>query len=255
MIDGIHWRSCSCLLYRASILSLTLSCITTLGAQRFSVSAYAGLEGEAVTTTKNILVEDMVVNGNATAVVDWAFSVQGNYQVNDRLSLHLSIDKRLDYLFGYIIRHPEPPPFNYGTKVGTVGGNDWAVTFTPRLRLINLGRVKVSGFLGLGASRILRYKPAVNGSGTADFGAGYETVTELWNLLDDHPTKTALLASGGLVIDYRRISLQLRYLNTLSRSITDPFTFRGETYPYVNRRDGLQLMVGYTLPIGKRSSD
>ncbi len=66
-----------------------------------------------------------------------------------------------------------------------------------------------------------------------------------------HPT---WIGTFGLALRYRRFVLQTRYLKTLSHSITRPIEFEGRTYPWLNKRDGLQLTLGYRIPIGGKSN-
>ena len=229
--------------------------VVDLGAQRLSITPYLGLEGEAVTTTQNIIVEDMEVDGDATAVIDLTFGLRTGYRISDRLTVNFDINRRTTYLFGFLIRHPEVAPFFRGTKAGTVGGNDWMISVAPHLTILSTERFRLSVLTGLGFSRIFPFAPAVNGrKGMMNFGPGYESLTALYNLLEAHPIRTVAIGTAGFIVQHRRFSLQVRYIKTLSRSLTEPFTFNGRTYPYVNRRNTLQLMIGYTIPFGRRKA-
>jgi hypothetical protein len=205
-------------------------------------------------TTQNVVVEELVVSGEAIAAIDWTYGIRATYSANKRVLFDIDLNKRTDYSFGYRVRAPvDKPPFTSTVKLGDIGGSEWTATLSGNYEVPLSHGVHGSVLLGTGISKVFRYSAAAYQSPVPDFGPGLESTTEVFRIMDELPLHPTWVGIAGFGLRYRRFVLQTRYLKTLSRSVTRPFVYEGQSYPWLNKRDGVQLTLGYRIPIGTRA--
>ena len=247
-----HWSRITCghgsSQKRLVIAGICVLMVFRLSAQRLALSPYAGLEAESIQVAESSIVGDLTVTGRASESIDWTFGLRGSYYINEDYRIDLDVNKRTDYIYGYQITHPQPDSPNYGVKETNIRSYEWLISLMMSRSLLSVGDLRITASAGAGVTRITRFKPFVSMDGP-DFGAGNEATTELWKVLNEVPTRSAWLGMVGAEIAYYNLWLNLRYARCLARSLTDTYTFRGETYPNRNNRHSAQLLLGYRFII------
>ena len=215
-----------------------------------SIIPYGGFDAEFITVPQNIKIDNQILNGEATNLINWSFGVRASYSINDFLDVSLEINKRPLYLFGYRIDHPAPPPSDSATKRLNVKSVDWTTAVSLKRRLFSFRAFQVNAVVGTGVSKFFESGKGVVKQVPPDFGPGYEATTELYRTLYQSRIRPAWVGMVGTEISYWILSLELRYLKTLSRSVTNPIEFRGDTYSNQNKRDSIQLLLGIRYMLG-----
>ena len=216
----------------------------TLYTQKIAVTPYTGLEAEIIKTAEFLTLGDQTVAGVASESIDWTFGLRVSYYFNERLNISLDLNKRTQYRYGYLITYTDPLTMSRGIKGVQIIGYDWLLASLVNYRLLSRGGIDWNGTVGTGGSKFYRPRPIVEML-PMNFGPGYEATTELWQSLNEITQRTAWVGLVGTDITYQNVSLNLRYIKSLTQSITPPFEFRGNTYLNRNSRNSIQLLLSY----------
>ena len=244
----------NCSIYRAVIIWIIINTVAVdLTAQRFSLSAYFGREAEIITETLGIRIEDAMLTPNSQASYLWVPGVRIYYSVNGFLKMGFDAHYRPRYSYSYLIRVPDPrSPDGFVSSPSGRAIEEINLSLIPQLTIWQIGNLQMDALVGVGITLPF---PSIGEGGYFDFGEGKELQTTIFNALREHSHKPTLTGQVGILVGWKRLFLQIRYLRTLSRSATDPLQINGRSYPYINKRDGLGLSVGYVLPIGRNRID
>ena len=243
MLD-LYYRS----VRHAALLMMGFLSIGCLSAQSFRITPYVGFDSEIIYSIPTLQVEELVLTSNIQAATVPTYGLGVAYTLTTYFDISLDLNYRQQYLYSYSIFDKDPFPDSYfsSSKGITNGVNEWTVTLAPSLRIPLDRNWLIIMQAGLG------YNVTAKRSGGAeylDFGPYLESTTVLWNTLRTHPTRNTFVGRGGVGVGFRRFSLLFRYLRTLSTSITDPFVYNDRSYSYINRRDGLQAILSYDIPL------
>jgi hypothetical protein len=239
----------------AALVSFLL-CTSLVRAQKFSIIPYFGGDAGIVWSTQNVQIDDHVLSGDAIAYTDITLGLRTEYRHSKNLQFLLDIGRRPNYSVGYLLRIPvDQAPFTSVVKGGSSGngGPEIVATLSGQYEMSINKSLYASVSMGTGISQIISGTRAINEGSFEGFGPGMERSTALYRTLDELPLHPTWVGIAGLGLRYRRFVLQTRYLKTLSRSVTRPFEFEGRSYPWLNKRDRVQLTLGYRIPIGRKA--
>ena len=230
------------------VLLLVISC--QVRAQRFELIPYIGVEAEIKYSIGRLEVEELIVTERTNAYYISTFGLAGRYNSSSNFGLELDVNYRPKYLYGYRIYDHRPfPDSDFSSeKVSLSGVDEWTISIIPSIKLADFAQWHLAGQIGLGYN----ITDDADKGEPVNFGEYLESTTAVWNAIHFQPTRNTFIVHTGLRLGYRRFMLQFRYVHTISRSMTDPFVYNGRSYPFINKRNGLQLVLGYSIPIGKK---